>query len=391
MKSTINGLIFTLLIISLGACAPRISEEDRALQRQAIQAYVERQKQAQANLMAQHAQMAPTQSASVAKATVPAVTESSLNETISQIPALQQGVGVLFKKKSDGFTANGNRHIDFEGEITAYAFDGLSGNVTYLAKVQDNEYIIKFMRATTNAEPIRIGTASKHRNTWNITTETGKKISGSTLLMTAKGFVVILKGTGFFYDPGHGIKSISSPDGYRIAKYQAGDISSTGYILVEKLPKKAGSFGKLFSSVKSLGGSFGGEGNQDYALMNIQSQKLTPLFVGYTEREKFGRDNRYLYYKGGLKNPNSGHYYWRVEWFKVKSGVYVAYVINGIKEAKVIHLDTGLEKTMFERMLGISSLNSYIQKNGKIKVVADMGFSAESIDDLEQFMSKPIK
>jgi len=45
---------------------------------------------------------------------------------------------------------------------------------------------------------------------------------------------------------------------------------------------------------------------------------------------------------------------------------------------------------MFERMLGISSLNSYIQKNGKIKVVADMGFSVESIDDLEQFMSKPI-
>ncbi|MDQ6989583.1 MAG: hypothetical protein Q9M19_06840 [Mariprofundaceae bacterium] len=367
---------------------PRVSEEDRALQRQAIKAYMERQQQAKVNLMAQQA---PIQPATLAAPAVPAASESSIQAQIDQIPQLAQGVGVLFTKNDDGFTVNGERYIDFEGEITTYAFDGLTGNVTYLAKVQDNAYIIKFMRASVDAEPIRIGTANYSRNMWNVTTVTGKRLSGSTLMMTSKGFVVKRKGTGFLYQPGQSIKSIASPKGYRIAKYQTGDIASTGHILLEKLPEKESSFGSFFAATKGLGSIFGGEGNQDYALFNIQSKKLIPLFIGLEKANKFGKDNRYLYYNGGLKNPNSGHYFWRVEWFKVESGVYVTYVVNGIKEAKVIHLDTGLEKTIFERMLGISSVNAYIQKNGKIKVVADMGFSMESIDDLEAFMSKPLE
>ena len=379
MKAINYIIMVTLMTIGLTSCGPRYTPEQIAqMQEQRMKLMQQYQSQMLASRQVQQSQ--PQQ---VQQPKKEAVTEQGLFNQIAAVPALEKGTGVLFKRAEDGFTANGERFIDFEGEITAYAFDGLTGDVTYLAEVDETHSIIKFVRATIPSEPIKIADVVRNRGSWKVQTVTGKNIAGSVLRMTSKGFVIVRNNTAFLYEPGKGVKSIAAPSGFSIAAYQTGDIASTRYILVEKIPDKEGSFGGLWSATKALGGAFGGEGNQDYALLNIDTKKVVPLFIGYT-----GDKQRYTYHGQGVKTKNSGHYYWRTEWFKVDSGVYVVYVVNGIRSAKVIHLDTGLEKTIFERALGISSVVSYIQKNGKIKVVADMGFGNEAIDDLEAFMLK---
>ena len=375
---------FLLLMIStilLAGCGPRYTPEQIAqMQKQRMEMMAKyRQQLAARQAPQQQVQTKPV----VAAKPVNLPSEAEVAAQIAAVPALPEGTGVLFKRNIDGFTANGERFTDYEGEISHYAFDGFTGNVTYLAETDEVNGVIKFVRATVGSEPITIATGIKQFGSWKITTSTGKKLSGSTLLMTSKGFVLVRKGTGFYYEPGKGVVNIAAPRGYRLAKYQTGDIASTRNVLVEKMPKKAGSFGDLFAATKALGGMFGGDGNQDYALLNIDTKKMTPLFISYT-----GDQNIYKYHGQGVKTKNSGHYFWRTEWFKVPSGTYVVYVVNGIKSAKVIHLETGLEKTIFERMLGISSVNTFIQTNGKIKVVADMGFGTEVVDDLESFMTK---
>lgn len=380
MNYTKPLLLLIASIILLTGCGPTYTPEQIAqMQKQRMEIMEKYRLQLAARQVSQQ-QVKPK---AVAVTPVNSPSETVVAAQISAVPMLPEGTGVMFKRNVDGFTANGERFTDYEGEISHYAFDGFTGNVTYLAKIDDMNAVIKFVRVAIEAEPITIATAIKSRGSWKITTTTGKKLSGSTLLMTSKGFVLVRRGAGFYYEPGKGVVNIAAPQGYRLAKYQTGDIASTRNILVEKLPKKTGSFGGLFAATKALGGVFGGEGNQDYALLNIDTKKMTPLFISYT-----GDENLYNYHGQGVKTKNSGHYYWRTEWFKVPSGTYVVYVVNGIKSAKVIHLETGLEKVIFERMLGISSVNSFIQTNGKIKVVADMGFGTEVVDDLEDFMTK---
>jgi len=374
-------IVLCLAVTTLAACGPTYTPEQLAqLQQQRMKMFQQYRAQLQ---QSQQAQNLKQDSKPTVSKQEPLVTEKDIAQSIQAIPPLPKNTGVLFKRNEDGFTANGEHFTDYEGEISTYAFDGLTGNVTYLAEVDDLNYVIKFVRASINAEPITLATATKSRGTWKVRTTTGKNLSGYRLFMTSKGFVLLRKSTGFFYEPGKGITSFSAPRGFRIAEYQTGDLASTQYILVEKIPAKSGSLSDMWAATKALGGVLGGDGNQDYALYNIKTKKVVPLYISYT-----GDEPIYKNAGQGVRTKNSGHYYWRVEWFTVPSGTYVVYVVNGIKSAKVIHLDTGLEKVIFERMLGISSVNSYIQKNGKIKVVADMGFSTESVDDLEAFMLK---
>ena len=384
MKAINYIIMVTLMTIGLTSCGPSYTPEQIAqMQEQRMKMFQQYRAQLQKS---QQTQNSNQNSEPVVSKPEPAVTEDDILQSINAIPQLPENTGVLFKRNDDGFTANGEHFTDYEGEISTYAFDGLTGNVTYLAEVDELNYVIKFVRATVNSEPITLAKVQESRGTWKVRTITGKNLSGYKLFMTSKGFVLLRKSTGFFYEPGKGITSFSAPKGFRIAKYQTGDLASTQYILVEKIPAKSGSLGDMWAATKALGGVLGGDGNQDYALYNVKTKKVVPLYISYT-----GDKPIYKQAGQGVRTKNSDHYYWRVEWFTVPSGTYVVYVVNGIKSAKVIHIDSGLEKVIFERMLGISSVNSYIQKNGKIKVVADMGFGNEAIDDLESFMLKDDK
>jgi len=384
-----------LLLITISACAtPYTPEQIAQMQAQRLKimkAYQERLKSAQSNEQQSQA-VSHTQ---VRPQSIP--NESDLASKINGIPQLPPHVGVIFSGEIDGFTANGKRYIDPEGEIKYYAFDGLTGDVTYMAQTGENSYVIKFVRVSSGVEPITIAhvmtdNASEYRTDrpWKATTITGKKISGNDLFMTSRGFVIVRQNSAFLYSPGKGITSIAAPNGYHIASYQRGDIASTKYILLERDQASEGSVGSLVSSVRDLGGILGGEGNKDYALYNIISGKVHVIPVGYKPQD-MGGDPRYDYHGQGVTTKNSGHYFWRILWFKTDAGVYAIYTANGIRDVEALHLDSGFKKQLFHRGLGVVSINAGVTQNGKISVSGNLGFETKNIDDLEKFMAESIQ
>jgi len=389
MFSIKNISIVIFVSILLAGCGPRMSPEELAQfqekQRHAMEAYMARVKQAQAQQQAQQSRVAaqsPAQ-ASVAPAPQPiAPSEGSLAAKIDGMPRLPANTGVEFIRMEDGFTANGERYIDPEGQIIKYGFDGRTGDATYMARIDADEFAIKFVRVTTGAEPVTIATGTRNRNgngLWKISTVTGKHLAGGVLLMSSRGFVIVRGKTGFLYSPGVGIRSIAAPNGYHIAAYQNGDIASTGYILLEK-----NGDGGLLGATKALGAVFGAEGNFSFALYNIETQKMVPIQVGHPQHRSIYDDHGQ-----GVTTKNSDHYFWRISWFKTGAGVYAVVTVNGIQKVVAIHLDSGFKKELFHRLLGIVSLSSRVLRNGKVAVTADLGFSTGKIKDLEKFMSQP--
>jgi len=390
MFSIKNITIVLFASILLAGCGPRMSPEELAQfqekQRHAMEAYMARVKQAQAQQQAQQRQgsaQSPTQVSAAPAAQALAPSEGSLAAKINAMPQLSADTGVEFIRMEDGFTANGERYIDPEGQITKYGFDGRTGDVTYMAKVDADEFVIKFVRVTTGAEPVTIATVTRNRNgngLWKVSTVTGKHLAGGVLFMNSRGFVVIRGTTGFWYNPGVGIRSIAAPNGYHIAAYQSGDIASTKYILLEK-----NGDGGLLGATKALGTIFGAEGNFSFALYNIETQKMVQVQVDHPLNRSV-----YDYHGQGVTTKNSDHYFWRISWFRTKAGVYAVVTINGIQKVIGIHLDSGFKKELFHRSLGILSLSSRVLRNGKVAVTADLGFgNRKTIDDLEKFMSQP--
>ncbi len=389
MKIINYALLLIIISTAFNACTPRMTDAERAQQQKIMQSILERQRLARENLLLKNAQLkVNTTSAGTTQqkvAIASSSSESDMKAEIDKLPLIPINTGVLFRKQEDGFTVNGKRFIDYEGEIDTFVFNGLSGNVTYVVETGEKDYTIKVARPSVSDKTITIATAKKERNTWKVHTKTGKNLTGSRLLMTSKGFVVIRKSTGFLYIPGEEIQSFTIPKGYTVAKYQTGDIYSTNLILIEKIQERTNSFGGLLSTTRGIAGIFGGDGNEDYALYNINNKKVISLNIDYS-----GDQKPYKYINQGNKSINALHYYWRIEWFKVPSGTYIVFVPNGIRKVNAIHAETGLKTTIFESALGFESIYSFIQENGKIKIIADMGLKVDSIDDLVTFLTKTV-
>jgi hypothetical protein len=344
----------------------------------------------------------PAQTPELAKTnpepTEKALTEDTLSQKISSRPKLAEPV--VFKKQKDGFDVNGQRFVDPEGRIGLYGFDSLTGDVTYIAQAANRgEYLIKNVRVNSGQPAITIARARETGNGWNIVTETGKTISGSNILPGSQGFLVTRTegGSAFLYVPGKDIKNITIPQGYQAAAFQNGDVSSTRYMLIEKLPTGGD---KTIESIKALGSLIGVTKKDDYALLDIDSG--LPLFVNIASdgKESTVYSDCSRRTKNSLVNlcktatsyetlydpktglPNFTHYYWRLYWYKTPDERRV--VISqqgGLSNISIVNMDTGSSSTLFERLMGIAGFSSSLTANGKIEVIAKMGFTRERIDD----------
>ena len=144
-------------------------------------------------------------------------------------------VGVKFERFRDGFSIDDTRYLDPEGRIASYGFDAQTGDFTYLVQSGSGQFVLKSGRATSGHEPIEIGKAELRGTLWSVVTATGKKLSGKSLIPLARGFIVARDNTGYRYVPGKGMTSFSAPDAFSIAALQSGNVSGTGYLLVERI------------------------------------------------------------------------------------------------------------------------------------------------------------
>ena len=331
---------------------------------------------------------------------LPVVKDTELSKTFESWKPLEKGV--VFTRFRDGFAINGERYIDSEGTITSYGFDSQSGDFTYLAQ-SDNKFILKTGRAFSDAEPVTIGSAQRINGGWAVTTVTGKKLSGSRLIPLARGFIVARDNTGFRYVPGKGTSNIVGPEQFSIAALQSGDISSTGYILLERKPdanatsSPSSSVGALFNSARALGSTLGIGKKEDYALLNIDTKQIVPVNVSLEDKQVqvmsmcqkrnfFIADCQKmdsfesLFQPNGMKNMT--HYFWRITWLNAQGRPVLISQEGGLSKISETDLTTGKKVILFDRTMGISEFAVTKNLDGKISVAAQLGFSKETKDDV---------
>lgn len=327
----------------------------------------------------------------------PQLTEQALQAQLNAFPKLADGAS--FERFRDGFSANGQRYIDPEGKIISYSYDTVTGDVGYVAQVDNVNFVVKVNRVLTNAEPVTIATATRSGGTWQVLSSTGKKLAGDRLIPLAKGFLVARESTGFKYIAGQGITNFAVPDTFTIATFQNGDISGTDYVLVERRPKiNKDSTDEFVGTLSALGSVLGLSKKEDYRLYNISSGKFIPLNIASEGKEvqvnSYCRQINYIraecarvdFYESLFDTvgmPNYSHYFWRISWYKTPTRPVLVAQEGGLTEITATDMTSGKKVSLFHRTMGIAGFSVAQKSSGKVTVSAQLGFDRQTIDDVE--------
>jgi hypothetical protein len=404
MKSFIyKGILLVCCISSLSACVTNQSREltaqEMAERQQMMQMFMSRMNAKQ--IQSQHTAANPA-AASATQLAGPSLTETELKQQIEQLPTLESGV--KFTDKKDGFDVDGNRYLDPEGKILTYGYDYATGDVTYLAALNDKDYVIKFTRVLTRAEPLTIATAHREGGQWQVRTASGRNLTGNSLIPTSRGFIVGRDTVAFRYTPGEGIGNFSALEGFHLASFQNGDVATTGYVLLEK---EATSQSKqdLFASFKSIGNTLGLNKQEDYMLVNVDTGRAYPINIPLDDKQAayYSRCRKKnwmvnicdevnfresLYKPDGFKNH--GHYYWRITWLNTRSGPILVAQENGLMDLTLTDLNTGRKLTLYHRAMGLNGFDVEQDADGKVNLTLQAGFEKKYFDDLEQLIASSI-
>lgn len=354
----------------------------------------------QMGTLAPAAQPAPA----LAQRNTPApVSEAAVGQQLAAWPQAQ-GTFVVNRFR-DGFSINGERVLDPEGEIVQYAVDSQTGDAAYLMKAQPDQYLIKLMRHRGPA-PLTIGGATRRAGQWTVETISGVRAAGNRLNLTPRGFIVARDNALFRYQAGSGQKAYGLPETHVLAAHQNGNVSGTGWLLLEKRVETKeneggilaqGSLGALFGSIKKIGSIVGvNASDSDYALFNLDTNKLLPLTISLTDNNanfmSQCRARNYwvaecdrmdtvasLYGQDGY--PNRLHYFWRVSWFNTQRGP-VAVVMDHGSRIDAIELNTERRVNLFERALGIGQWSATQHPDGRVQVKAQVGLDASVQEDV---------
>jgi hypothetical protein len=303
----------------------------------------------------------------------------------------------------DGFLVNGQPYIDPEGKIISYAYDVATGDVSYTVRSDSNQLTFKYTQAGIDQDPISFATAIKNAQGWQVKTATGKSMVGELIAPLARGIMVSRAGAVFRYTPGIGIKSTAIPDGFFPTPLQRGNVSATAYILLEKIAPVDNSGGllSLIETVKDIGALVGTNKKEDYALYNLDTRKLIPLNIIASGKNQHSYSNckatksKYinscanmdsfesLYRDTGTKNM--GHYFWSVDWQKASNGTFLSYLDTGTK-AIAMDITSGKRSLIYNRVLGISSLDSGLNADGTMSVSTGWMGEMKKINDIGEFI-----
>lgn len=340
----------------------------------------------------------PAQMAAAAAPQPAALVSMTEEELAQKVQALGTGkAGSTIEGRRDGLRINGAGYADPEGKVSTYAYNSLTGDITYSIQSGDG-LVFKYMKAGSNAEPISFASVSYGTSDATVNTTTGKKMTGSVVTPTATGLLVYRGGSVFRYEVGKGMRSFTVPDGWVPTPIQRGNVGATGYILLERIqmsPDAAGGLGSLFNAAKSLGATAGLNRKEDYALFNLETGTLFPLNVqaeGKTQTVMTNCVKKNSFVNECAKSHsfeslytdigrNYGHYYWSVDWYMTPSGPIAVTMENGQKDVFIIDLKSSKKVNAFHRALGISSLDVSQSPNGVVALKAGWMFKTFPIDD----------
>lgn len=377
----------------LSACGmtPPPTAEEQAQVNELRQAFIQRLSQASQPPLQQQPQQPIVQQ-----------TLMSEEELLQAVTAARtSGSAATFERNRDGVLINNAMYLDPEGTIVNVGSETLSGNFNYIVRNFDGSFSLKSFRANSAASPVLVATIYQSGADYTVKTVTGKTMTGSDVIPTADGIIVARSGSAFRYTMGANIKAISVLNGYHVASIQKGDVSSTGFILLEKSAEQNSSdLAKLTANLSSIGNIFGQNKSQDYLLANIQTGALIPLDVRVDGKDvaiysNCRRQNSVvnkcdnmdmretLYHpKTGLRNGN--HYFWAVDWVNTENGPIAFYKTS--TKLYAVDVNKGQLHELFSRTLGVNHFDVTQGLTGKVSVTAKLGFSSDTIDDVLSFM-----
>lgn len=395
MNRTASSVLAGLLFISGCAGSPS-TNQDPGLQRMAMAAFAQR------IAAAPPPQLSGTPTVDAGTPGVASIEESTLAERLARLPVPPPGRWTRFDKAPDGFKVNGQTYLAPEGRITGYGADEQSGDVVYLVQQgASSRYEVKYLRASANAAPVLIGTSLQSFGSVSFESVTGQRLSGTRLFPTSRGVLVTREQTGFLYTAGQGVRSFTTPAEFHVASFQNGDIASTGYLLLER--DNLTPSGSLTGELGKLGHLVGVAKKSDYALYGIQTQTLVPIPIALSDKDSlaFGdcqRVNRMvskcdqsetfesLWQTNGERN--AAHPFWRITWVNSRSGPLMLAKEGSLgSTVAVTLLNTSTRIPAFERTLGVNDFWLTRSDDGKLTLHGRLGFSNESIDDLDAFLA----
>lgn len=337
-----------------------------------------------------------------------AISEQALERSLAAMGGAKTRVRI--EGARDGLRIDGQSFLDPEGQIRGYAFDVLTGDITYTIRTGDT-VVFKYLRAGSDADPVTLATAQQLQTGWQVTTVTGKTFSGDAVTPMAKGFMVSRSGSVFRYEPGKSSKGTPVPSGWVMAQFQRGNVGATRFILLEReqpAPGQSsgglGALGGLSSIIdqgKSLIATAGLGKKEDYALMSLDTGKLYPLNIQadgkiYTFMSNC-RKRSFLVSQCATANSveslytadndrNYSHYFWKANWYATPTGPIAVTLENGVADVYVLDLDSGKKATAFHRGLGLSKFDSGQAPDGTVAIQANLAFDHQEIADAGKFL-----
>jgi hypothetical protein len=226
---------------------------------------------------------------------------------------------------------------------------------------------------------------------------TGRTLRGDVVFPLTDGVLVMRDSVGFRYVAGEGVRQVALPKGWNPAALQRGNISTTGWMLLEKdtAEEKANPLNTLIGLTKIVTGA----PTQEYALFNLADNRMVPLDVStsgknVTKMSQCRRKNAVvnvcdkatsyeaLWDANGQRNDS--HYFWRIDWQQTAAGpVLVAWEHNTV-QINAYDLTSGKMVSLFERVLGLNEFVPQLGADGRYRVASRMVLERVSVDDVAQ-------
>lgn len=304
-----------------------------------------------------------------------------------------------FERKGDGFLANGQVFVDIDGKVKQFGADPMTGRVTYFVDIGNGDLLVKHHNINSDLDPILIGRIALRGDRADFRAVSGETAGGASVVPVSDGLIVTRRESIARYSIGKGAKAFAIPEGFTVAPMQNGDVSGTGYVLIERIPQNDASFKEIGKTVGHLFGKR--DDTQDYALLHIETGKTVALFLsgdGKSVGQGTGcaRQNNFINKCSGWRSwesiweadgrPNYSHYFWSLTWVQTKFGPLAVAKENNTREVNVIVLDSGERFNAFTRKLGILWFVVELKEDGGVSLEAQLAFKRHQIGDVGQVL-----
>jgi hypothetical protein len=322
-----------------------------------------------------------------------ALPEADLKARLQALPTAARATDLRYER--DGIEVDGHLFADPEGRIERWAVDPATSTVGYLVRSAGSELAtFKIGRLAGSDTAVMVGRVQRTAEGVRFESATGQVLAGEQWLPLTDGALVLRQSVAFRWVVGVGTQQIDIPNGWRPAPLQRGNVSTTGWLLLERAspPAKA----TPLNLVAQLGKVLALTEANDYALFHMQSGRL--VLVDVNADDKTVHQMSQCRRKSAMVNvcdqmnsyqsiwepdggPNSRHYFWRIDWQQTAAGAVMVALEHGLQQVNAYALDSGKKVNLFERTLGIAGIAPSLVADGRYQLAA-RGVGGGSIADV---------